>query len=449
MDHQGASRTRRAADTRRQPPWPSADSPGYPEGSAFPGGSGLPGEPGFPGDAAAQPFPGARTGPRRLTGPQHVTGPQGLTGPQHVTGPQGLTGSGGGARAGLAAGTGAHRVLGPGTGPNRLLGPYSGAQPTLGPAGPPDAAGRTPTRGFPSAREPAESPTDSFGPWHTPTGPLPVQDDPEDADPPDDPGFPGQPPADSQAPSGGRRRGSGASRTRRRTLAWIAVAAVVAAGAGFAGFKYLYEARVNAPVPPTLRLPTNAPGSPGFDKALGKWQHIGTRARDPQALTIAGLYPPQFSLDGKGYTRTAASATKTCSVAVYGADLQAALQAGHCSQVVRASYISGDGTMMGTVGVINLISSNAAQKAGQVTGPEQIIAPLTSKKGPTKKLGTGTGVVQAEIKGHYLILMWAEYANLKSPSGQAQRQALEQFAANLVTGSANINLSTRMLSGKQ
>jgi len=349
----------------------------------------------------------------------------------------------------MAAGTGAHRVLGPGTGPNRLLGPGSGAQPTLGPPGPPDAAERTPGRGFPSAREPAESPTGSFGPWHTPTGPLPVQDDTEVAYPPNDPGFPGQLPADSQAPSGGRRRGSGGGRTRRRTLAWVAVAAVVAAGAGFAGFKYLYEARMNAPVPPTLRLPTNAPGSPGFDTALGKWQHIGTRARDPQALTIAGLYPPQFSLDGKGYTRTAASATKTCSVAVYGADLQAALQAGHCSQVVRASYISGDGTMMGTVGVINLISSNAAEKAGKVTGPEQIIAPLTGKKGPTKKLGTGTGVVQAEIKGHYLILMWAEFANLKSPSGQAQRQTLEQFAANLVTGSANINLSTRMLSGKQ
>ena len=420
MDHQGASRTRRAADTRRQPPWPSADVPGYPEGSAFPGGSGFPGEPGFPGDAGPQRVPAAGTGPQRMTGPQR-----------------------------LAAGTGAHRVLGPGTGPNHLLGPGSGAQPTLSPAGPPDAAGRTPARGFPSASEPAESPTGSFGAWHTPTGPLPVQDDTEDAYPPNDPGFPGQLPEDSQAPSAGRRRGSGGGRTRRRTLAWIAVAAVVAAGAGFAGFKYLYEARVNAPVPPTLRLPTNAPGSPGFDKALGKWQHIGTRARDPQALTIAALYPPQFSLDGKGYTRTAASATKTCSVAVYGADLQAALQAGHCSQVVRASYISGDGTMMGTVGVINLISSNAAQKAGQVTGPQQIIAPLTGKKGPTKKLGTGTGVVQAEIKGHYLILMWAEYANLKSPSGQAQRQALEQFAANLVTGSANINLSTRMLSGKQ
>ena len=226
------------------------------------------------------------------------------------------------------------------------------------------------------------------------------------------------------------------------------MAAVVAAVAGVAGYRYLYEPRVNAPVPPTLRLPTNAPGSPGFDKTLGKWQHIGSRSEDPQSLTIAGLYPPQFSLNGRSYVRTAASVTKTCSTAVYGADLQAALKSGHCSQVVRASYLSGDGTMMGTVGVINLISSTAAQKAGQATGPQEIIAPLTAKKGPTKKLGTGTGVVQAEIKGHYLILMWAEFTNLKSPSGQAQRQALEQFAANLVTGSANINLSTRMLTGK-
>jgi hypothetical protein len=322
--------------------------------------------------------------------------------------------------------------------------------------GPQRVTGSGPRNGIQPAREPAESPTDSFSQWHTPTGPLPVQADTQDAYPPDDTEFSGQLPLADQAAPAGRRRGSGrtsgSGRTRRRPrsrIAWITVAAVIVAGAGFAGFKYLYEARVNAPVPPTLRLPTNAPGSPGFDKTLGKWQHIVSRAKDPQALTIAGLYPPQFSLNGKSYVRTAASATKTCSLAVYGPDLQAALQTGKCTQVVRASYLSGDGTMMGTVGVVNLVSSNAAEKAGHVTGPQEIIAPLTGKKGPTKKLGTGTGVVQAEIKGHYLILMWAEYANLKSPSGQAQRQALEQFAANLVTGSANINLSTRMLTGKQ
>jgi len=103
---------------------------------------------------------------------------------------------------------------------------------------------------------------------------------------------------------------------------------------------------------------------------------------------------------------------------------------------------------MGTVGVVNLTSSSAAQKAGQATGPQEIVAPLAAQKGPTSKLGKGTGVVQAEIKGHYLILMWAEYTSTKSPSSTGQRQALEQFANNLVRGTANIDLSTRMLSGK-
>jgi len=44
--------------------------------------------------------------------------------------------------------------------------------------------------------------------------------------------------------------------------------------------------------------------------------------------------------------------------------------------------------------------------------------------------------------------MWAEFTNLTSPTTPTQRQQLEQFATNLVTGSANINLSTRMLTGK-
>ena len=483
MDSRGAGRARPTADTRRQPPWPSLDGPAYPDAPAFPGDSAVGDHTGSlpvrsPGSSPAGTGPqrvlstgpqrvlGPGTGPQQVlgpgTGPQRVVGPG--TGPQRVlgpgTGPQRLTGPGSGSQPVLAAGSGAHRVLGPGTGPNRLIGPGtggnpvlgggSGANPVLGQGSGADPQGRTPPQGFRAARDPAEPPAGSYSPWHTPAGPLAVQDS-ADGYPPDDTGF-----RDPQAPADAagevappaRRRGGRTKRRMRSRVAWLATAAVVVAGAGFAGYKYLYEPRVNAPVPPTLRLPTDAPGSPGFDKALGKWQHIGSRSKDPKSLTIAALYPPQFSLNNKSYVRTAASATKTCSLAVYGADLQAALQSGHCSQVVRASYLSGDGTMMGTVGVINLISSNAAQKAGQATGPQEIIAPLTAKKGPTKKLGTGTGVVQAEIKGHYLILMWAEFTNLKSPSGQAQRQALEQFAANLVTGSANINLSNRMLTGK-
>jgi hypothetical protein len=244
------------------------------------------------------------------------------------------------------------------------------------------------------------------------------------------------------------RRSGGRPKGRLPRAALLAPAAVILAAGAFAGYKYLYEPRVNAPVSASLRLPTTQPQPPGFDRALGKWQHIRTRAEDPDPLTLQELYPPQFLLAGSSYVRTAASVTTNCSLAVYGTSLQAALQSGHCTQALRASYISGSGMMMGTVGVVNLSSSAAAQKAGRLTGPQEIIAPLSSRSGPTSELGNGTGVVQAEIKGHYLILTWAEFTSLKSPSTAAGTQQLEQFASNLVAGSANIDLSTRMLTGR-
>jgi hypothetical protein len=329
------------------------------------------------------------------------------------------------------------------------MGPGSGPQPMTG---------RTPVRGFPPVRG---QPTDAFGlshdAWagpaadtagytadtagHTADLRYAADDDGDTLD-----RFGGPVPPATVAP-GGRRRNARARHRFPSRAALIGMAIVVVVGTGFATFKYLYEPRVNAPVSPTLRLPTTVPANPDFDKALGKWQHIGTRAEDPEPLTIDELYPPQFVLDGSSYVRTVASLTTTCSLAVYGAELQAALQDGDCTQVLRASYVSG--TMMGTIGVVNLISASAAEKAGEVTGPQEIIAPLSADKGVTSKLGTGTGVVQAEIKGHYLILMWAEFTDLKAPSTPAQRQLLEQFATNLVTGSANIYLSTRMLTGKK
>ena len=432
MDQQGAGRTRSAADTRRQPPWPSLEGVGSAAGP----------ENGGPENSGPQ-----RTSPAPTRPPGYGAGGYGPagSGAQRVlgprTGPQRLSGSGSGAQPVLGPGTGPQRLSGSGSGAQPVLYRGTGAQPALGAPAPfpgtgsAGSAGRTPVRGFPPKRAPAAP---FLG------GPA------EDAYPGDDSNLDDRlAPADGegQRAGPGRRRGG---RPKRRFRMWLAAAVAVVAAAGFVSYKFGYEPTVNAPVSPTLRLPTTAPGSgsPGFDKALGQWQHIGTRAEDPELLTVTGLYPPQFILNGSSYVRTAASVTKTCSLAVYGADLQAALQSGHCTQVLRASYISGDGKLMGTVGVVNLISSSAAQKAGQVTGPQEIIAPLTGKKGATSKLGSGTGVVQAEVKGHYLILMWAEFANLKSPSGSAQRQTLEQFAENLVIGSANINLSTRMLTGK-
>ena len=68
-------------------------------------------------------------------------------------------------------------------------------------------------------------------------------------------------------------------------------------------------------------------------------------------------------------------------------------------------------------------------------------------KGPTAKLGKGTGVVEAQYKGHYLILTWAEFANQQTPSTAALTQQLENFENALVAGTANIVLSQRMING--
>ena len=428
--------------------------------------------------------PAAR-GPRHALGP--ASGPQPSPGPgsgaqqvlESESGPQQALRSGNGPYAlpaGGVSGNGPQQAVGP-TGPLRSLhsadpgsshptDPVSatGAMGATGPTGP---LPRTPVRGFPPGR--GQSPgQDQWAEGQTVTSPVPSLPAPQARFAEDDDLYvlgDGYPSGDVLFPQGGGylegptpddlrpapssragRRGRRKERSRRFRATLIVAGVLVLGGAALGAYKYLYEPRVDAPVSPSLRLPTTSAASPDFDQALGRWQHIGTRAQDRDPLTIDGLYPVRFEFGGASFTRTAANATKDCSLAVYGSQLQAALESGHCSQVVRASYVSGK--MMGTIGVVNLISASAAEKAGHDTGSQQIIAPLAAAKGVTSKLGSGTGVVQAEVKGHYLILIWAEFTDLKSPSTSAAKKQLEAFATNLVTGSANINLSTRMLTGK-
>ena len=124
-----------------------------------------------------------------------------------------------------------------------------------------------------------------------------------------------------------------------------------------------------------------------------------------------------------------------------------ALQDGKCTQVLRASYFSGDGKMMGTIGVANLSTTNEAHHAGKLVGNSDFVDPLTTTTGVTSKLGKGTGIVEAEYKGHYLIMIWAEFTSTNAPANNAQDQQLQQFGADLIAGTANISLSQRMLNG--
>jgi hypothetical protein len=151
--------------------------------------------------------------------------------------------------------------------------------------------------------------------------------------------------------------------------------------------------------------------------------------------------------DHVSFTRAGTKLDTTCSNAVIGQDLISALQDGKCTQVLRASYFSGDGKMMGTIGVANLSTTNGAHHAGKLVGTSDFVDPLSTTKGVTSKLGKGTGIVEAEYKGHYLIMIWAEFTSTNAPANNAQDQQLQQFGADLIAGTANISLSQRMLYG--
>jgi hypothetical protein len=183
-------------------------------------------------------------------------------------------------------------------------------------------------------------------------------------------------------------------------------------------------------------------------KQFGQYCHIEFRTDDPTPLSTAELFPPAFmnETDHSSFLRVGTRLDKTCSDAVIGQSLVSALQSGKCTQVARASYVSGD--MMGTIGVVNLVDTNQAHYAGKAVGANDFVAPLSTSKGVASKLGQGTGVTDSQFKGHYLILTFAEFTSLKAPATQAQNKELEQFESDLVADTANIDLSQRMINGK-
>jgi hypothetical protein len=258
----------------------------------------------------------------------------------------------------------------------------------------------------------------------------------------------GRDPSRRRRGRGGGTRGRG---SRMKVILLTGAAAVVVAALGATAYTFLSGksghagtsgAGVAAPKLPTPTASATAPGS-----KYGKWGFITSRAIDTTPLTVNELYPAQFEIHNSSFQRTTDRADTNCNSALFGTQLQKAAKAYGCKQVVRASYVSGDQKMMGTIGVVNLTNSNDAAKAGNASGSTDFVTPLNGKTGPTKNLSQGTGVVQAEFKGHYLILIWAEFTNLKAPASDSQRTQLEQFSANLISGSANIALSTRMVNG--
>jgi hypothetical protein len=221
-----------------------------------------------------------------------------------------------------------------------------------------------------------------------------------------------------------------------------AIAVMVAMA--YARYPRAHQAVVSADSQSSSASPSTSRPSP----PLGRWQHIATRAGDRAPLTLGQLFPAQFTVAGTGYTRTAELGTAHCSRAVFGTKLQAAVRRYGYSQIMRASYLARGKKLMGTIGVLNLRNSAGAKSAGQVTGSSQFIAQLAAASGPTHHLTKGTGLEEAEVKGHYLILTWAEFTNLRAPGTASERAQLKAFSANLISRTANVSLTSRMVTGE-
>ena len=208
------------------------------------------------------------------------------------------------------------------------------------------------------------------------------------------------------------------------------------------------EASANAPLPPPG---SSSAGQAACVKQFGQYCHIELRTDDPKPLTVAELFPPAVmsEKDHISFQRIVTQSDKTCSNAVLGQALIDAVNKGKCSQVLRASYTSGSGSheIMGTIGVVNLATTNGAHAAGKEVGTSDFINPLASSSGVGANLGQSTGVMESQYKGHYLILTWAELANEATPTS-SDNQKLMQFENDLIASTANIALSQRMVTGK-
>ena len=197
-----------------------------------------------------------------------------------------------------------------------------------------------------------------------------------------------------------------------------------------------------------VAAPSKRAVSPKPTPSLGPWRDITSQAVDPQPLSVGELYPAQFTFAGNSGVRTVDKADATCTSALIGSALRSAVHKGGCTQVIRASYLSTNGKIMATIGVVNLVNVAAAEKAGKATGAAEFIRQLPGPKGPTHNLTKGTGLEEAEVKGHYLILIWTEFANLHAPAGKKQQKELTTFSADLFAGTANVSLTSRMVTGK-
>jgi hypothetical protein len=253
------------------------------------------------------------------------------------------------------------------------------------------------------------------------------------------------------APGGGRARGKSgpAPRTRKkRQSAWLAIGTAVVIVAAVAAVLVLTSLGGGAPSGKPKLTSTPSPTGTSPTPPPGPWRYIGSRKTDAVPLTTGELYPSSISNAGTVYTRAAQATSKKCHPALIGTALRTAVSHAGCTQSLRATYLSKSAKVMGTIGVFNLKSYAVATNAASKAGHSEFVAQLAAKAGPAKAIGQGTGIEEALVKGHYLVLIWAEATDLNPPRSKAGRARLTAFMTVLFRQTVSISLSHRMAVGR-
>jgi hypothetical protein len=251
----------------------------------------------------------------------------------------------------------------------------------------------------------------------------------------------------------GRRQGTrGRARPRRsrwRARALVAGGVVVAVIAAGAAYEFVFRPGPSTTSPTSPQAATLRPAATaGPPPSLGPWGYIASRTTDPMPLTLGELFPAQFASGGLTYAMTVDKERVHCNLALVGSQLQSAVGQADCTQAMIASYLSSNQQLMGTIGVLNLSTAAGAESAAKAAGPSEFVAQLPGPSGPTKSLASGTGIEAADVQGHYLVLVWAEFANLKAPTTAAQKQEIQSFISLLIQKTANVSLASREVTGK-
>jgi hypothetical protein len=172
---------------------------------------------------------------------------------------------------------------------------------------------------------------------------------------------------------------------------------------------------------------------------------LKSRSSDPNPLTLGEVF--KHHKFGR-YVMAAQRRDGNCGKVVHGARFAAALKSGGCTQLLRATFRTTDGKLIGTVGVANLKTETAARKVQQAgAGKDAWMLPLPGS-GTTKKIGKGSALGTAETRGHYVLLSWVQRPDGKELTA-GQRGTVSTFVARVILGS---NLTTalqyRGISGK-